>query len=73
MITLSKNGEDKLSIPFIPSKLKPLIYDSTLRDNKMYIGTIDDIITLKNTANESASKILIQFTGSSLTTVVVYK
>ena len=73
LITLSKNGVDSAYLPVLPSTFKAVVYDSSSKRGDIYIGGLDDIVSLKNTAGEKANKLFVQMTSSKCTTVVIYK
>lgn len=73
LITVSKDGVLKETFSVLPSNFQAVVYDSSLRNNKFYIGGLNDLISLADTGNTSCSKIFIQKTYADCTSFVIYK
>lgn len=73
MITVSKDGVPKEYISVLPAQFQAIVYDSSLRDNKFYMGTLDDLVSLEETANTECSKLFVQRSALVYTTFIIYK
>lgn len=73
LITVIKDGIDKEYISVLPSQFKAVVFDSSLRGNKFYVGGLDDIVTLKDTGNTTSSKLFVQKSSMYNTTFIIYK
>lgn len=73
MITFEYNGVDVEKFSVMPSRFTAIVFDDSKRDNKFYLGGLDDIVTSKNTSGDHASKVFIQRTSMYETTFVIYK
>lgn len=73
MITVGRDGVLKEYISVLPSQFQAIVYDSSLPENKFYIGGLDDLVSLEDTANAECSRIFIQRSALAYATFVIYK
>lgn len=73
MITLGKNGVECEEISMYPSYFKAIVFDNRRRNDKIYQGTLDDIVSRENTGSSECSKLFVWRLDMFYQMFVVYR